>query len=192
MANRVIFILGGARSGKSTYAQELAARLGEKVLFVATAEALDRDMAARIEQHKRSRPGHWRTLETSAEVGRRLDHQIGDAEVVVLDCLTLLVANVMSRGDGPDSGSGSSAEAGTAERVAAEIEGLIACISRHDATFIVVSNEVGLGLVPDNDLGRAYRDLLGRANQTLARHAGEVYFMVAGIPLPVKGGTELS
>lgn len=178
MAEKCIFILGGARSGKSRYAQELAGKLGTKVLFVATGEALDEEMQARIDEHRKARPGSWRTLETATDIGKQIEKQIGDAEVVIIDCLTLLVSNLL--GDEPDYLK--------AEKQAmAEMNELVACINRLDVNFIIVSNEVGMGLVPETRLGRLYRDLLGKANQLIAQHANEVYFMLAGMPMRVKG-----
>ena len=174
------FILGGARSGKSRFAQELAAKLGKKVLFVATGEALDEEMNARIEVHKRSRPSTWKTLETPTDVAKAMRGKIGDAEVVIVDCLTLLVSNLMGTED---------IDAATLEKkVTAELKELVAFMRTTEAHFIIVSNEVGLGLVSPYPAGRVYRDALGMANQMLARHADEVYFMVAGIAIALKGG----
>ncbi len=190
LAKKFILILGGARSGKSSFAQSLTKRLGKKVLFVATGESLDEEMASRIEEHKKMRPKNWRTLEIATKVGQKLQCQIKDADVVLLDCLTLLVSNILTKeGGAPSRRQTHSAEAiSEAEKqVMAEMEDLIDCIDKHDGNFIVVSNEVGLGLVPDNKLGRVYRDLLGKANHLLAQHATEVYFMVSGIPMKIKG-----
>ncbi|MCK4402966.1 MAG: bifunctional adenosylcobinamide kinase/adenosylcobinamide-phosphate guanylyltransferase [Dehalococcoidia bacterium] len=198
MAKSFILILGGVRSGKSGFAQSMAAKLGRKVLFVATGQPLDEEMASRIEEHKRMRPKNWRTLEIDVKVGQRLKERIEDADVVLLDCLTLLVSNILTRegrepfsspSTGEDEGEGENGEAiSEAEKlVVDEIDELIECINRHQGIFIVVSNEVGLGLVPESKLGRVYRDLLGRANQLLAQHADEVYFMASGIPVRIKG-----
>ena len=176
----------------------MAEKLGEKVLFVATGQPLDDEMALRITEHKRKRPENWRTLEIDTKVGQKLKEQIGGAEVVLLDCLTLLVSNILTRegrepfsspSTGEDEGEGENGEAiSEAEKlVVDEIDELIECINRHQGIFIVVSNEVGLGLVPESKLGRVYRDLLGRANQLLAQHADEVYFMASGIPVRIKG-----
>ncbi len=177
MANKCIFILGGARSGKSLFAQELAKKQSKKVLFVATGEALDEEMQARISQHKKVRPRSWRTLEIPLNIGKHIEKQFGDAEVVIIDCLTLLISNLLgNKLDYPQ----------VEKQAMAEISQLIACMDRLDASFIIVSNEVGLGLVPETKLGRFYRDLLGKVNQILAQHADEVYFMVAGIPAKVK------
>jgi len=200
MAEKFILILGGVRSGKSRFAQSMAAKLGEKVLFVATGEPLDEEMALRIEEHKRIRPKNWRTLEIDIKVGQQLEGQIGDADVVLLDCLTLLVSNILTKkGRGPFSSPSTGEDEGEGEndgaiseaekQVMAEMEDLIECIERYEGSFIVVSNEVGLGLVPESKLGRVYRDLLGKANQLLAQRADEVYFMAAGIPVKMKGAS---
>jgi len=189
---KFILILGGVRSGKSRFAQQMEERLGGKVLFVATAEAFDDEMASRIEEHERKRPKTWRTLEIDTRVGQQLTEQIDDAEVVLLDCVTLLVSNILTKDswgaschcDPERSEEAAISEAGS--QVMAEIKDLIECIDKHKGIFIVVSNEVGLGLVPDNKLGRIYRDLLGKANQLLAQHASEVYFMISGIPVKIK------
>jgi adenosylcobinamide kinase / adenosylcobinamide-phosphate guanylyltransferase len=180
----VILLLGGARSGKSHYAQELAVKTGQKVLFVATAEAGDEDMRLRIEKHQRSRPSGWRTLEAPDHLGSRIVDEIGDAQVVVVDCITLLVNNIFCRYDEKQF-EGIDASV-LEQQVLSEVDGLRACFERLDADFIIVSNEVGLGLVPDNRLGRLYRDILGRANQALAACSSEVYLMVSGIPLRLK------
>jgi adenosylcobinamide kinase/adenosylcobinamide-phosphate guanylyltransferase len=178
---RLFLVLGGARSGKSAYAQRLAQELGgDHVLFVATAEAWDEDMAQRIARHRQERPATWRTLETPRQVGPAIALHLHDAAVVLVDCLTLLVSNtLLLYGVSPDSAAAEVA-------VQAEVAALVQTCQTTVATWIVVSNEVGLGLVPDNPLGRLYRDLLGRANQTLAAQAEAVYFMVAGLPVDVK------
>jgi adenosylcobinamide kinase/adenosylcobinamide-phosphate guanylyltransferase len=178
LAKQTILLLGGARSGKSRYAQQLARQLGDRVLFVATGEALDEEMQARIIEHRKNRPESWRTLEIPVDIGERIEKGIGNAEVVVIDCLTLLVSNLL-RGE-PDYPEAE-------KRVASEINELIAVMDRFDASFVIVSNEVGMGLVPETRLGRIYRDMLGKANQLLASHATEVYLMVACLPVRVKG-----
>ena len=176
-ANKRILVLGGARSGKSTYAQKLASGMGERVLFCATAEPLDDDMLHRIEEHKKSRPGGWETLEVSRDVGRALSNLTSGYDAVIIDCITLLVSNCFHH----------DTESALAERIVCEeIRSLIEFMGHKESNYILVSNEVGGGLVPDNVLGRLYRDLLGKANQLLANAADEVYLMVAGIPIKVK------
>ncbi|MGA9047926.1 MAG: bifunctional adenosylcobinamide kinase/adenosylcobinamide-phosphate guanylyltransferase [Dehalococcoidia bacterium] len=180
MANtdkKIILILGGARSGKSTYAQQLASSKGEKILFCATAEPLDDDMRHRIEQHKKSRPSGWQTLEVSRDLGQVLGNLISGYDAVIIDCITLLVSNCLQDASDPVQAE---------KTVFEEIRSLIEFIERRNSCYILVSNEVGGGLVPDNVLGRTYRDMLGKTNQLLAKAADEVYLMVAGIPLKVR------
>lgn len=176
-----MLILGGARSGKSSYAQRLAHELGgERVLFVATAEGGDEEMRARIADHRRDRPAGWRTVEAPRNVAQAMAPAIGDARVVLVDCITLLASNVMLAG-------GESPDAQQAEQdVVHEIEALCALARQTKATFILVSNEVGLGLVPVYELGRLYRDVLGRANQLLAAQADQVVLLIAGLPIEIK------
>jgi adenosylcobinamide kinase/adenosylcobinamide-phosphate guanylyltransferase len=181
---KTILITGGARSGKSRFAQELGQKLGGQVLFVATAEAGDEEMSQRIKEHRKKRPATWRTLEVGSHVGRRIKQEIGEAQVVVVDCVTLLVSNISSQYDGQTLEGVK--ESVLEKQVVAEINELAECVKNIDASFVIVSNEVGLGLVPTSRVGRLYRDLLGKANQILAQCADEVYLMVAGLPLKIK------
>ncbi len=181
---KAILIIGGARSGKSRFAQELARKFGGQVLFVATAEAGDPEMHQRIEKHKKGRPSDWRTLEVTHHVGNWIEQEIGKAQVVVVDCVTLLVSNIFSQYN--DQTLERIEESVLEEQVIAEISELLECVKKVDTSFIIVSNEVGLGLVPGSKVGRLYRDLLGKANQMLAQCADEVYLMVAGLPMKTK------
>lgn len=182
MPGRLTLILGGARSGKSRYAEQATAQLGGRVLYVATAQAGDEEMAARIAAHQAARPGDWDTLEAATRVGPAIQAWPRPAEVILLDCVTLLASNVlMELGEAVDQAAAESA-------LSAEIDGLLAAFQALPAHWLVISNEVGLGLVPPYPLGRVYRDALGRANQRLAAAADDVLFMVAGLPLVVKGG----
>ena len=185
MAKECILILGGARSGKSRFAKELASDFGDRVLFAATAEALDEEMKQRIEEHKRERPAHWRSLEVPTGIGKRIREESSNTQVVIVDCLTLLVSNVMGQCyDDPEQMNAELVQ----EQLTTEIDELTECIDSSAATFILVSNEVGMGLVPENRLGRLYRDLLGKTNQIFAQRADRVYFMLSGIPFSLKKG----
>ncbi len=177
---KLILVLGGARSGKSAFAERLASQLGERVLYVATAQALDDEIRERIRMHRERRPAHWRTLEAALRVGAALRETVQSGEVVLLDCLTLLVSNtVLAAGENVTL-----AEA--QPRVVNEITALLEVARGHDAPVIVVSNEVGLGGVPLYPLGRIYQDLQGWANQHVAEEAVQVYWVVAGIPVDIK------
>jgi len=177
---KLILILGGVRSGKSAFALELARRMGRQVAFIATAQAEDEEMRRRIEEHRKARPPHWRTIEAPLGVARALREESDRADVILLDCLTLLVSNLLL-----EAGEGASTQ-DAAARVTTEVEELLRGFQRGAATLIVVSNEVGMGVVPPYPLGRAYRDLLGKANQILSQAADKVYWMLAGLPVEIK------
>lgn len=181
---QIALILGGVRSGKSRYAQDLAQTMsGDDVLFVATAEAGDAEMSRRIQIHRTSRPAAWTTLEASQNVGSAIEHYQHRGPrhpTILIDCLTLLVSNVLL-------GCGDSFDPAVAEqRVDAEIQSLLAACEHWPAPVIIVSGEVGLGVVPESALGRQYRDLLGWANQAIAARSGTTYLMVAGLAIELK------
>lgn len=178
---KLILVLGGARSGKSSFAQRVAGeRGGERVLYVATAEAGDEEMEQRIEKHRQARPAYWQTLEAQREVGAAILAQAGDAQVVLLDCLTMLVSNLLVEAQDPFAVE-------VEAKIIAEVDALAACAAVLEGDLVIVSNEVGMGLVPPYPLGRAFRDIVGRANKNLAQKADAVYVVVAGIPMAVKG-----
>jgi adenosylcobinamide kinase/adenosylcobinamide-phosphate guanylyltransferase len=177
---RILFVLGGARSGKSRYAQARAATeagAGRPVAFIATAEARDEEMRQRIHRHRQDRPSGWLTLEAPREAGRALEAAAPEAGAVLVDCLTLLVSNLLlAEPDGQK-----------AERLALEeVESLLRAARAAPVPVILVSNEVGQGVVPSSRLGRAFRDLAGRANQLAAAEADEVVLLTAGLPQRLK------
>jgi adenosylcobinamide kinase/adenosylcobinamide-phosphate guanylyltransferase len=183
----LVLILGGARAGKSAYAERWVAGYGPRVLYVATAETKDDEMQLRIQGHRARRPATWTTLEAPTQVGRALLAAQLPADAILLDCLTLLVTNlVLAYGEevAEDSAAAQAAEAS----VNAEIEALLTAYRQLGLPMLVVSNEVGMGLVPPYPLGRFYRDVLGRANQRMAAAADRVYLLVAGLPMTLKGG----
>lgn len=184
MGRRLTLILGGARSGKSDHAQRLAQQLSQSVLFVATAEAGDEEMAARIAKHQAARPGNWQTLEAPLNLGESIRRHLPQAELVLIDCLTLLASNVLTAL--PETVSPREAEAALDR----EIDLLMESYDASSAEWVVVSNEVGSGIVPPFPLGRSYRDALGRANARLAQAADEVILLVAGLPLVLKDGSD--
>ncbi|OPY72480.1 MAG: Bifunctional adenosylcobalamin biosynthesis protein CobP [Syntrophorhabdus sp. PtaU1.Bin050] len=169
---KIVLIVGGARSGKSTFAlKEGSAAKGAKA-FVATADILDEEMRIRIENHKRQRGKEWNTYEEPLRLAALVEKIRDKYDVILIDCLTLWMSNIMH------------ADLDIEE----EINRLLSAItSRASADLYLVSNEVGMGLVPDSPLGRAYRDNLGHLNQEIAQVATDVYFMVAGVVLRIKG-----
>ena len=167
-----LFIVGGARSGKSRFALAGLAATG-RVTVVATAEAGDADMAARIACHQAERSRHWTTLEAPHDLVLRLREALSAADTVVVDCLTLWVANLMARGDGD-------------EAILKEADALAALVAAPTADVRIVSNEVGLGVHPPTAEGLRFRDVLGFVNQRVAAAAHRVVLLVAGLPLVLK------
>jgi adenosylcobinamide kinase/adenosylcobinamide-phosphate guanylyltransferase len=180
MGKKLTLLLGGARSGKSFYAQQLVHRPPESVLYVATATAGDEEMAERIAAHKANRPAHWLTLEVPLNAGKAIQ-TAASTHWVLLDCMTLLATNVLFSLPEPVQ------ESDYQSAMNGELSDLLEAYQRSTAEWVLVSNEVGLGLVPEYPLGRLYRDVLGRSNQRLAQAADTVIFMVAGLPMQVKG-----
>lgn len=179
-------IIGGARAGKSAYAVELATALGRPTLYVATAEAIDPEMKRRIRRHRAQRPQTWRTLEAPLEFARRIATEAEAGSTVIVDCLTVWLGNLLEKYV-RDASSPRAAETRRARReTLAELRLLCRLPQLKGARLIVISNEVGAGLVPPYPLGRVYRDLLGETNQFVAQHSDGVLLMVAGIPVELK------
>jgi adenosylcobinamide kinase/adenosylcobinamide-phosphate guanylyltransferase len=172
--NNITFILGGARSGKSSYSLELAKKnKSKKTAFIATCQALDNEMEKRINIHKKTRPSSWKTFEEPMDVSGLLKN-IGDKyEVIVLDCLTLLVSNLLLKNN-------------KQKMIESEISKILSIMKKNNAENIIVSNEVGLGIVPENKLARDFRDIAGRVNQIVVEKSDKVFFMVSGIPWRIK------
>ncbi|QBD78848.1 bifunctional adenosylcobinamide kinase/adenosylcobinamide-phosphate guanylyltransferase [Ktedonosporobacter rubrisoli] len=187
-APQLILVLGGARSGKSNFAEQLADRSGSKVAFIATATAGDEEMRDRIARHQAARPQGWQTIEEPLELARAVQQAASIADVIVLDCMTLWLSNWLASRDGADFDEVPGPHEEHRRDAGQEIEALLHTFASQEPqkTLIVVSNEVGLGLVPSYALGRLYRDVLGRINQQLAAAASRVYLMVAGLGVDVK------
>jgi adenosylcobinamide kinase / adenosylcobinamide-phosphate guanylyltransferase len=166
-------LLGGARSGKSRYAVEQARVIGGLAAVVATARAVDRDMAARIARHRADRPAQWVTLEEPLDVAAACRRAARSHDLVIVDCVTVWVSNLMERGDDDTL-------------VLAAVDDLAKLLRERLVSIILVSNEVGQGVHPPTELGRRFRDLLGVVNQRLAAAADRVTLMVAALPLTVK------
>lgn len=173
---RLIFITGGVRSGKSSYAQKIALSLPGPVFYVATCIPGDGEMQARVAEHQRRRPASWTTVEEALNPARVITENDRPGAVFIIDCLTMLVNNLIFNGDWPPGESD----------IPARVEELAETASAACATVIIVSNEVGGGIVPADPLSRKFRDTLGRANQTVSRIADEVYLCVAGLALELK------
>jgi len=179
---KMTLLTGGARSGKSTLAEKIAAETGGEILFIATAQALDKEMERRIQLHQESRPEDWKSLEIGENLASVLAKKKLSADLIIIDCITMLVSNVILKHSGsldePD-------EEAAEDALDQEISSLISYIQKSNSTFILVSNDVGMGLVPPYPVGRLYRDLMGRVNRQLALVADEVYWINAGFVLPL-------
>ncbi|MFN3739807.1 MAG: bifunctional adenosylcobinamide kinase/adenosylcobinamide-phosphate guanylyltransferase [Thermodesulfovibrionales bacterium] len=194
--NRIVFITGGARSGKSRFALEMATKLQGRKVYIATAEPLDEEMRQRIERHKRERGGDWFTIEEPLNLPQLLRELKRSYDVVLIDCLTLWLSNLILKRQNTED---------RAQTIETEIAQFLDTIkifksslhpfthspihlnSSNFCSLFIVSNEVGMGIVPDNELARRFRDLAGLLNQKVATVADEVYIVVSGIPLKIKG-----
>lgn len=184
-------VTGGARSGKSTFAEELVRKAGERVLYIATAQVLDKEMSERVKIHQRRRPDSWDTIEEPFNVEKALDEHGEKYDAVLIDCLTIFVSNLMLNRKVLDESDTSFLLSETEQNeILEKIHNMCNVATKLSSHVIVVTNEVGLGVVPIHGSGRMYRDLVGIANQIVASYASNVHLVVAGIPLLIKGEGE--
>ncbi|HDP70058.1 MAG TPA: bifunctional adenosylcobinamide kinase/adenosylcobinamide-phosphate guanylyltransferase [Actinobacteria bacterium] len=170
--SELTLILGGVRAGKSDFAEKVA-QVGNRIVYIATAEVLDEEMRKRIENHKRRRSPDWETIESPDDLTESI-RQIGsNVDVIIIDCLTVYISNLLAKF--------------SEEEILKNVSEMLNVLNNFNGKTIFVSNEVGMGIVPDNKLARDYRDVLGRTNQMVAKAAKEVYLLVAGIPVKIKG-----
>ena len=189
----ITFITGGARSGKSTFGESLLKNINEPVLYIPTAIPFDGEMEDRIQKHRRRRPQHWQTLECPENFqALQEDQALEKIHHVMVDCLGVFVSNQLlsrevlgSKEEEPRDQLDPKALDRLEEELHKKIDVLLAY--GNNRNLVVVSNEVGMGLVPEYPLGRAFRDLLGRLNQRMAEKADQVYLVVSGIPMVIKG-----
>jgi adenosylcobinamide kinase / adenosylcobinamide-phosphate guanylyltransferase len=174
MDKKLILITGGCRSGKSQFALDYANRHFHKKRYLATSEALDEEMVKRIEDHKKRRGLDWQTVEEPIKIAEAIRQHEDDVEVILLDCITLWLSNLLMRQKSD-------------HEIMNEVDKFIDTINQGQVSFIIVSNEVGMGIVPVDPLGRRFRDLSGMANQKIAEAAQTVVFMVSGMPIFMKG-----
>jgi adenosylcobinamide kinase/adenosylcobinamide-phosphate guanylyltransferase len=170
---KITLILGGARSGKSSYALRLAKKSGGRVAFIATCAPLDKEMEERISLHKKSRPSYWQTFEEPKDIVLLLKNIGAKFDTILIDCLTLMVSNLMMTKKKEDI-------------IEKKFKDILSALDKIKARVIIVSNEVGLGIVPSRKLGREFRDIAGRINQLVAAKADNVFFLIAGIPLKIR------
>ena len=177
MGKEMILITGGCRSGKSRFALDYANRHFSKKLYLATCEALDEEMAQRIEHHKKMRGPEWQTVEEPVEIVKIIKQFENKADVILLDCITLWLSNLLTRQKGDSV-------------IMDEVSRLIVTLEQTPPSLIIVSNEVGMGIVPADQLSRRFRDLSGTTNQNIAEVVNTVILMVSGIPIFLKGKDE--
>jgi adenosyl cobinamide kinase/adenosyl cobinamide phosphate guanylyltransferase len=170
----IIFVTGGARSGKSDFAQDMAEKRDGKRFFLATAQAFDEEMKERIQKHQEKRGHRWETLEEPIFLGKALRSVPDSSKTILVDCLTVWMSNLLMKFPDQD------------EKIREIMDDFFLSMEGIEGMVIVVSNEVGAGIVPDNKLARDYRDQLGFLNQAVARRADEVYLLCAGIPVKIK------
>jgi adenosylcobinamide kinase/adenosylcobinamide-phosphate guanylyltransferase len=171
---KFVFILGGARSGKSSYAANLAKSYGKRIVFIATCIPVDSEMKKRVKLHRKFRPSTWKLIEEDIDIDDALRKVKSKCDAILIDCIGLFVSNLM-------------AVEPNDEKIEKKVWQVIKQIKKRSSDVIVVSNEVGMGIVPDNPLARRFRDLLGKANQILTQNADTVIMMHAGIATIIKG-----
>jgi adenosylcobinamide kinase/adenosylcobinamide-phosphate guanylyltransferase len=175
MEKPLILVTGGARSGKSCFAQKLAEAVKGRKAFIATAEPLDHEMKQRITLHRKKRPAGWNTVEEPLHLEKMIKKCGEGYDVLLIDCLTLWISNLMVNKNMKE------------KAILKNISNLVTSCKEIPSRVIMVTNELGMGIVPANRLSRLYRDLVGKANQQIAAEADEVYFLVSGIPMKLKG-----
>ncbi|HYE82750.1 MAG TPA: bifunctional adenosylcobinamide kinase/adenosylcobinamide-phosphate guanylyltransferase [Clostridia bacterium] len=184
---KTILITGGARSGKSSYAEKLALELGGRILYIATSIPFDEEMQSRVKKHREARPEEWDTYEDYRGLGGVISERGSEYSGMLLDCVTVMVTNLLLEYPGIDYENACYEDFLKAEAmIKKEVEELMESIGRVDATVIMVTNELGSGIVPENLLGRAFRDIAGRVNQYIAERCDEVFLTVCGLPLKLK------
>jgi len=166
----ITFVIGGARSGKSSFALKEGSALAGKKAYIATAEALDEEMKARIDKHRKERSGEWITFEETLNIARLIEDVYKEYDVIIIDCLTVWLSNLMMND----------------KNVEKAMESFSQSISTRNCSIFIVSNELGMGIVPDNELARRFRDIAGAMNQKIAGLADKVYLVTAGIPIKIK------
>ncbi len=168
-----LLVIGGCRSGKSRFAVDFANGHFTNRLYLATSQALDEEMKERVKQHQRERGADWRTVEEPLDITKVITDEAANTDVILVDCITMWLSNMLLRDM-------------SAERINKSFGGLITAIQKTRCSLILVTNEVGTGIVPENRLARMFRDLVGLTNQKLAAFADEVYWLVAGISVKIK------
>ena len=180
MAGKIVLVTGGARSGKSVFAEQYVAEAGGAVAYIATAQVYDQEMERRVTLHRKRRPENWQTVEAPYAAEEALVLANGQVKAVLFDCLTLYTSNLLLAQNAPETAEG------RYQYVIEAIGKLLTAARLMEATVVFVTNEVGMGIVPDNALAREYRDVAGLVNQKVAACADEVYLVISGLAVEIK------
>lgn len=184
--SNIILVTGGARSGKSSFAESLCIKQNNKTAYIATSVAFDDEMKNRVKKHQESRPKNWKTYEIYKDIYSIVEKLNKNHDTVIMDCVTLMVNNLMFT-HGIEVDEATSEELNELENyIREQITKLLEAVKKTNLYFVIVTNEIGMGIVPENKLSRIYGDFVGRANQLIASYSNEVYFVVSGIPMKVK------
>ena len=183
---KIIYITGGARSGKSSFAEQLAIKLNQKIAYIATSIPFDDEMRKRVKLHRERRPANWLTIEAYTDLDEQIDKVISEVDAFLLDCITVMTTNIMMDNIADFNSISDDESQSFEDQVNTQLDKLLAYCRNFDKTIIIVSNEVGMGIVPLYKSARLFRDVAGRANQKIAESADEVYLCVSGIPVKIK------
>ena len=184
--SKIILVTGGARSGKSNFAESLCINQNNRTAYIATSVAFDEEMKNRVKKHQESRPKEWKTYEIYKDIYSIVETLDKNHDTVIMDCVTLMVNNLMFT-YGIDVDKATSEQLDELENyIREQIIKLLEAVKKTNLYFVIVSNEIGMGIVPENKLARIYGDFVGRANQLISKYSDEVYFVVSGIPMKVK------
>ncbi len=184
--SNIVLVTGGARSGKSNFAESLCTKQNNKTAYIATSIPFDDEMKNRVKKHQQSRPSDWKTYEIYEDIFSIIEELNLNHNTVIMDCVTLMVNNLMFT-YGIDVDNATSEQLNELEEyIKNQTIKLLEEVKKTDLYFVIVSNEIGMGIVPENKLSRIYGDFVGRANQLIAKYSDEVYFVVSGIPMKVK------
>ncbi len=182
----MILVTGGARSGKSEFAENIATEKGDKVLYIATSIPFDDEMKSRVELHKNRRPSNWDTFEGFKDIDKFIYANKGKYDCILFDCITIFVTNlIFEYAKNPDNMSREDFNI-TQDKIIHDMENILLAIEKINTEIVFVTNEVGMGIVPENKLSRQFRDIAGKVNQLVAKKSDEVYLTVCGIPMKIK------
>lgn len=182
---KIVLVTGGARSGKSTFAENLVAQSGKAIAYIATSQILDEEMQFRVELHRKRRPADWQTYEAPFDAQRAIEAAAQQHDAILFDCITIYLSNILCQLGEQELAKPAQIYALTRQKISQLIAAAQAAAAQ-GAVVVFVTNEVGAGIVPENKLSRIYRDISGLANQQLAKEAAEVYAVIAGIPVNIK------